>query len=156
MRHLVTGAAIAIIATLCAAPSAAQNKAGTLNQPRPRTPKIAGQPNFNGIWQSINTANWNLEDHSASALKGFWQLGSIGAIPAGLSVVKGGKIPYLPEAVAQREANQAGWPKADPETLCYLPGIRVRRTCLIRFRSCKAAAIFCSSTSTPAPIASCT
>jgi hypothetical protein len=34
-----------------------------------------------------------------------------------------GKIPYLPEALAKRDANRAAWPKADPETSCYLPGI---------------------------------
>ena len=72
----------------------------------------------------MNSANWNLEAHSAEALKDFWELGSLGAIPAGQSVVDGdGKIPYLPEALAQRDENRAGWPKADPETTCYLPGI---------------------------------
>jgi hypothetical protein len=85
--------------------------------------RIAGQPNLNGIWQAVNTAYWNLEAHSAEALAGFWQLGAIGAIPAGQSVVEGGKIPYLPEALAQRERNRVGWPNTDPETKCYLPGI---------------------------------
>ena len=27
--------------------------------------RIDGKPNFNGIWQAMNTANWNLEPHSA-------------------------------------------------------------------------------------------
>ena len=48
---------------------------------------------------------------------------SCGAIPAGQSVVKEGKIPYLPEALARRDENRAGWPKTDPEAACYLPGI---------------------------------
>jgi len=30
--------------------------------------RIAGRPNFNGIWQALNTAYWNLESHSAEAL----------------------------------------------------------------------------------------
>ena len=47
----------------------------------------------------------------------------LGAIPAGQSVVKEGKIPYLPEALARRDENRAGWPKTDPEAACYLPGI---------------------------------
>jgi hypothetical protein len=85
--------------------------------------RIAGQPNFNGIWQAVNSAHWNLEAHSAEALKGFWQLGAIAAVPAGQSVVDGGTIPYLPEALAKREENRAGWPNTDPETKCYLPGI---------------------------------
>ncbi len=72
----------------------------------------------------MNSANWNLEAHSAEALKEFWALGSLAAIPAGQSVIDGdGKIPYLPEALAQRDENRAGWPKSDPETSCYLPGI---------------------------------
>jgi hypothetical protein len=89
-----------------------------------RLARIADQPNINGIWQAMNTANWNLEAHSAQGLEGFWQLGSLAAIPAGQSVIDGdGKIPYLPAALAKRDENRAGWPKADPETNCYLPGI---------------------------------
>lgn len=82
-----------------------------------------GEPNFNGVWQANNEANWNLEPHSARALDEFWQLGAFGAVPPGLGVVEGGEIPYLPEAAEQREENREGWPEADPETKCYLPGI---------------------------------
>jgi hypothetical protein len=85
--------------------------------------RIAGKPNLNGIWQAINTAYWNIEDHSAAALSDFWQLGAIAAIPAGQSVVEGGTIPYLPAALAKRAENRAGWPKSDPEAKCYMPGI---------------------------------
>jgi hypothetical protein len=85
--------------------------------------RIGGHPNLNGLWQSMSTAYWNLEGHAASPLNDFWRLGSIGAIPAGQSVVKEGKIPYKPEALAKREQNRAGWPKTDPEAACYLPGI---------------------------------
>jgi hypothetical protein len=85
--------------------------------------RIEGRPNLNGVWQALGTAHWNLEGHSAEALPQFWQLGAIGAIPAGRSVVEGGTIPYLPEALAQREENRAGWPANDPEAKCYQPGI---------------------------------
>lgn len=84
---------------------------------------VDGKPNFNGVWQAIGTAHWNLEGHSAAALPAFWQLGAIGAIPPGQSVVEGGNIPYLPEALAAREQNRAGWPANDPEAKCYQPGI---------------------------------
>ena len=84
---------------------------------------IMGHPNLSGVWQAMNTANWNLEAHSAQALDEFWKLGSLASIPAGRSVVVEGTIPYRDDALAQREENQAGWPKSDPETLCYLPGI---------------------------------
>jgi hypothetical protein len=94
------------------------------NAQQSRQARIVGEPNLNGIWQAVNSANWNLEAHSAQALEGFWQLGAIGAIPAGQSVIDGdGKIPYRPEALAQRDENRTGWPAADPETMCYLPGI---------------------------------
>ena len=98
-----------------ALPAAAQN--------RERPARIAGKPNFNGIWQAVNTAHWNLEAHSAEAIGAFWPLGAIAAIPAGQSVVVGGEIPYLPEALATREQNRAGWPATDPEAKCYMPGI---------------------------------
>jgi hypothetical protein len=86
--------------------------------------RVNGRPNLNGVWQAINAAHWNLEAHSAEGLSNFWQLGAIAAVPAGQSVIDGdGKIPYLPEALAKREDNRAGWPKTDPEAKCYLPGI---------------------------------
>ena len=88
---------------------------------RPET--IAGHPNLNGIWQALNTAYWNLESHNAEALDQFWQLGAIGAIPAGKSVVRGGTIPYLPEALEQRNKNRAAWPAADPEAKCFMLGV---------------------------------
>ena len=101
----------------------AQQPANTEVQPREHLNRIAGKPNLNGIWQAVNTANWNLEGHSAEALDAFWQLGAIAAIPAGQSVVVGGEIPYLPEALAKREENRAAWPAADPEANCYMPGL---------------------------------
>ena len=92
-------------------------------QQRERLERIGGKPNLNGIWQALNEANWNIEGHSARGLDEFWQLGAIAAIPAGQSVVVGGEIPYLPEALAKREENRAGWPADDPEAKCYMPGI---------------------------------
>jgi hypothetical protein len=88
-----------------------------------RPARISGRPNFNGIWQVMNTANWNLESHSAEDLKDFWRLGAIAAIPAGTSVVRGGTIPYKPEALAKRNENRAEWPAADPEAKCYMLGV---------------------------------
>lgn len=88
---------------------------------RPAT--IGEHPNLNGIWQTLNSANWNLEAHSAEALDEFWKLGAIAAIPAGKSVVSSGKIPYLPAALEQRNQNRANWPAADPEAKCYMLGV---------------------------------
>jgi len=86
--------------------------------------RIGGQPNINGVWQAMNTANWNLEPHSAAANPVADRLvGATGAIPAGLGVVDGGEIPYLPEARARLERNRTNAIRFDPEAACYLPGI---------------------------------
>jgi hypothetical protein len=111
MRLLIGGRAALAVLTLISLP-------GALLAQDARPDRVAGQPNFNGVWQALNTANWNLEAHSATALDEFWRLGALAAIPAGKSVVIGGRIPYLPAALAQRDANRAGWPEADPETSC--------------------------------------
>jgi hypothetical protein len=99
-----------------AAPAA--RPATTVTQPA----RIAGHPNINGIYQAMTNAYWNLEDHPAQATE-FWQLGAIGAIPPGMSIVDGGTIPYKPAALKQRDENRKGWPKNDPEAKCYMPGI---------------------------------
>jgi len=116
------GIALAAAAAIGAAPSLAHAQAAA--KPAARAARIAGQPNMNGVWQAIGTADWNLEAHSAQKIEGFYQLGSLAAIPAGQSVVDGdGKIPYKPEALAKRDENRKKWPQGDPEVKCYLPGI---------------------------------
>ena len=81
-----------------------------------------GKPNLNGVWEYIGTANWDLQDHSA-APGPIWQLGAIGAIPAGQGVVEGNEIPYKPAALEKKKQNKANWPAEDPEAKCYMPGI---------------------------------
>jgi hypothetical protein len=85
--------------------------------------RLDGRPDLNGLWQANSTANWNLEAHSAADLPQFPGLGAIAAIPAGISYVEGGTIPYRPDALAQRDLNRADWPATDPEAKCYMPGI---------------------------------
>ncbi len=86
----------------------------------PRTPD--GKPNISGIWQAMNTANWDLQDHSAQAGP-MWQLGAIGAEPAGQGVAEGNEIPYQPPAAAKKKENFANRTSQDPEAKCYMPGI---------------------------------
>ena len=76
----------------------------------PRTPD--GQPDLQGIWQVLNTAVWDIQDHSA-------QLGA----PAGQSVVIGGEIPYRQDALARREANYQNRSADDPESSCKMVGV---------------------------------
>ena len=112
VRALTIAAAIAVTASAAAAQA-------QLDRPA----RISGHPNFNGIWQAMNAAYWNLEGHSAEGLSNFWQLGAIAAIPAGQSVVRGGTIPYKAEALAKRNENRAKWPANDPEAKCYMLGV---------------------------------
>ena len=95
-----------------------------------------GKPDLNGVWQVLNSANYNLEAHSASASMAMIEgpvvpiphpsivaLGTIGSVPAGLGVVEGGTIPYKRQALKTREENKKNWVDRDPEIKCYLPGV---------------------------------
>ncbi len=75
----------------------------------PRTPE--GQPDLQGIWQSRNTASWDLQDHTDTY-----------KLPGGLGVVEGGEIPYRPEALAERKKNFENRLISDPVEKCYLAG----------------------------------
>jgi hypothetical protein len=101
-----------------------------------RAPRIDGKPDFNGIWQSMNEANYDLEGHnarSAMALRpgpygpvpaaAVVALGAVGSVPPSVGVVEGGEIPYKPEALAKKLENQTNWLTRDPEIKCYLPGV---------------------------------
>lgn len=100
------------------------------------TPQPTGHPDLNGVWQVMNTANWDIEPHAARAAlalragpfgpvpaKEVVALGAVGSVPAGLGVVEGGTIPYTPAALAAKKDNQAHWLERDPEIKCYLPGV---------------------------------
>src|SRR5579859_3037714 len=70
-----------------------------------KPPRTAdGKPDFNGIWQAMNTANWDLQGHSAQAGQ-VVSLGATGAEPPGIGVVEGGEIPYLPAAAQKKKEN---------------------------------------------------
>ena len=104
-RYAIRSLLTAVVMTLAAAASA-QTSSSAL----PRT--TDGKPDFSGIWQVMNTAAWDIQDHNAQ--KG---------IPAGIGVVVGNEIPYKPEALAKKRKNYDDRATADPETKCYLPGV---------------------------------
>jgi hypothetical protein len=81
-----------------------------------------GKPDLNGIWQALNTANWDVQGHAAQAGQVI-ALGAVGAVPGGLGVVEGGEIPYLPAAAAKKKENFAKRLTDDPEIKCYMPGV---------------------------------
>jgi hypothetical protein len=80
---------------LSAVPAGAQSS--TYQVPRTKD----GKPDLSGIWQALNTANWDLQAHAAQAGH-VVALGAQGAVPAGIGVVEGGEIPYLPAALTTR------------------------------------------------------
>ena len=126
----VAGAAAMAGAFYAAIPIAGQ-------APASRVPRTAGgKPDLSGIWQALNTANYDLEAHLARPALAMRPgpiipvpaqevvaLGAVGAVPAGPGVVEGGAIPYHPAALATKNENQAQWLTRDPEVKCYLPGV---------------------------------
>ena len=101
-------------------PAAAKPAAAATGSRIPRGPD--GHPNLNGVWQVMNTANWDLSPHNAQQSL-VLDAGAQLAEPAGIGVVEGGEIPYLPAALAKKKENYANRQKTDPEVRCYLPGV---------------------------------
>ncbi|MCM3880299.1 MAG: hypothetical protein ND807_09335 [Vicinamibacterales bacterium] len=142
MRSWFNGSIVAT-ALAAAAVSAVISLSVTRSQGQAVRPaRIAnGQPNFNGVWQALNEANWDLQAHEARAgmvtQKGVYDyeyarvpaapvvaLGAAAGVPGSLGVVQGdGQIPYKPEAVAIKKENSENWIDRDPELKCYLPGV---------------------------------
>src|SRR5947208_5616240 len=92
----------------------------------PRAPD--GKSDLNGIWQTMNEANYDLEGHMARPAMALrpgpygpvpaapvLALGAVGSVPPSLGVVEGGEIPYKPEALAKKKENQEHWVERDPE-----------------------------------------
>src|SRR4030095_5601932 len=63
-----------------------------------------GKPNFTGIWQVMNTANWDVQSHAAR-MGPVVALGAAFSIPAGVGVVDGDEIPYQPAALKKKQEN---------------------------------------------------
>src|SRR5262245_65285613 len=80
-------------------PLEAQNQAATV----PRATNA--RPDLSGVWQVLNTAAWDIQDHSASL-----------GVPAGQGVVEGNEIPYQPWVAAKKRENYENRRTADTET----------------------------------------
>ena len=105
--------------------------------PAYRAPRAAdGHPDLNGIWQTLNEANYDILAHNARhamAMRpgpagpvpaaGVLALGAVGSVPPGVGIVEGNELPYLPAALAKKKQNQDTWLTSDPEIKCYLPGV---------------------------------
>jgi hypothetical protein len=134
-RSIWRGAVVAAAAVVLAL---AVSSIRTTGESSTRSARMAdGRPNLNGVWQAMNTANWDLlahtvrpavpqsgvyEDHPVLAAP-VLALGSVGLVPAGPGVVEGDEIPYKSDAAAMKRDNGEHWLDRDPEVRCYMPGI---------------------------------
>jgi hypothetical protein len=135
MRWAISGSVAAAIAAvilvaLSFSPLTGQTRA-------PNVPRLSnGKPDMNGIWQALNSANWDIQAHMAKPAlamrpgpivpvpaKEVIAFGAVGSVPSGVGVVEGDEIPYRPEALAKKKENQDNWLSRDPEIKCYLPGV---------------------------------
>jgi hypothetical protein len=133
---IATGLVAAIVIAVVSVSMTRTSGQGSLGA---RTPD--GKPNFSGVWQANNEANWDLQPHQARpgavTQRGVYPypyaevpaapvlaLGAAAGVPGSLGVVQGdAQIPYTPDALARKQENAAHWIDRDPELKCYLPGI---------------------------------
>jgi len=99
-------------------------------------PRLNGKPDLNGLWQAVNSANYDIQAHTAKAAlqmrpgpivpipaKEVLALGAVGSVPSGTGVVDGDELPYTAEGLKKKQENQDNWLTRDPEIKCYLPGV---------------------------------
>lgn len=134
MRRRVSRWIAGLTLAAVTAPALAATAAGG-DYVAPRAPG-GKHPDLNGIWQVLNTANYDIERHAARhslqlrdgphgplPAVDVLKLGAVGAVPPGLGVVEGGPLPYTPEGLEKKRENAANWIDRDPEVKCYLPGV---------------------------------
>ena len=94
-----------LASTLAAAALLATSAFAQQTYKAPRTSD--GKPNISGVWQAMNTADWDLRAHAASPGPAP-SLGAEFSVPPGPGVIDGdGTIPYLPSAADQQKKNFA-------------------------------------------------
>jgi hypothetical protein len=141
MRIHLNGSMISVAAAAAIVSAAMSSSIAPASSSDAPPGRVAGRPNFSGIWQANNEAHWDVQAHAARAgavtQPGVYPfdnarvaaapvvaLGAAAGVPASLGVVQDdGEIPYTPEALALRNENAEHWIDRDPELKCYLPGI---------------------------------
>jgi hypothetical protein len=143
-RALIAVAAVAVVAVLWTQVPPISSQSEAYRAPR----TVDGAPDLNGIWQALNTANYDIQAHPArpalavmpapprTGVPGLVDatvtdvpalpvraLGAVGGVPAGEGVVEGNEIPYQPWAAARKKENAEHWLERDPEIKCFMPGV---------------------------------
>src|SRR6266496_3830241 len=115
-KYLATVAILVVVMQGIIASAAFAQKAPSSTVARPaaaapkyRAPRTAdGKPNLSGIWQAMNTAEWDIQAHDAKAGP-LVVMGAVGGIPAGLGVVDDSPMPSRPQAdVTKQEKGAKG------------------------------------------------
>src|SRR5688500_7115624 len=102
-----------VVAAIAAAAFAAGSLAPVTGQTRAGgIPRVNGKPDLNGLWQAVNSVNWDIQAHSAKPAlamrpgpvvpipaKEVIALGAVGSIPSGLGVLEGDELPHKPAAL---------------------------------------------------------
>jgi hypothetical protein len=137
MNGVARGVAVAV-AVICLGVTPMAGQAPASGQfPPYRVARLAGtaNPDLNGIWQAITTANWDIQDHDAQPGLHPELEGAYDAQPPGQGIVEGGEIPYQPWALAKKKENFAKraivdvsddvkrHETGDPELKCFMPGV---------------------------------
>ena len=123
-------ALVVVVLALALAPLSAQSG---------EIPRLSnGKPNFNGIWQALNTANYDIEPHMARHAMQLREgphgplpapkvlyLGAVGAVPGGMGIIEGGRQDPVHGRRGQdsKQENFDNWIDRDPEIKCFLPGV---------------------------------
>jgi hypothetical protein len=127
---LLAGALVSAVIALRVLPMRSQTAAVSTY----RASRLVGTqvPDLNGVWQAMNTANWDIQAHDAGPSPFPRLLGTYGAMPGGPGIVEGDEIPYQPAALEQRRKNFENRLKVDPQQMhafgdpeakCFLPGV---------------------------------
>lgn len=128
------GAAVVIAMLLLWGGTASVGAQAPAGYTPPRT--AGGQPDLNGFWQAITTANWDVEEHGPEVAPHVTLVGAYLAKPPGLGIVEGGAIPYNAAGLKQRQIylenrlkpdplppNDQPYDNSDPEAKCFQPGV---------------------------------
>lgn len=129
IRALLAATIVGGGVTACGSPGSGEREGAAF-----RASRLAGteNPDFNGIWQAMTTANWDILDHPADA-SAIAKVGGAWAVqPEGRGIVEGNEIPYKQEARARQKSNfqnrlkfdpQNPHDMGDPEAKCYMAGV---------------------------------